>query len=527
MLLGVSASWGLMGTRMAVSFLVMPLFYHYLPKELLGVWLLFASLGAVFAVSDLGMATVTARALAWHQGKRSGQPAPVSLPSGLLDHRPEDLVATVSRAYLGLGLSVLVLAGSFGFLYLGTLNLDLEALAEARGAWCIYALGLAFVLAGSTPNYVLQGLGDVGLEAVGQTGALWIGLLAQWRWLVAGGSLSGLAIIFFLQAVGTRAVLWAVLRRRHPWLFQRRGHFRKALLRSLLGQSSGLFISSLCSLFIYQVNPVLIVSLLGSAALPDYSALIVLASMGMQLASAVPQALMPFAAQRSATGDAEGLRRLHRLSLKVSMGLQVTYTAVLLYGAPTWLSLWLGPGHFVGYPVLGLLCLFYLLEHQHVANATFAFSSGRWPFAPWSFAGGLLNTIFVYLGLKRFGLVGAAGGSVLAQLLTNNWYVVWYTLRRLGVGLVDYVNRVLAPLAGTALLLAALALGWRAWVGPWMALPGSWRSVPWAEAAPVLLGAVLLGLTAAVGTWYGSLEADERALFMVRLGRLLPGKQGT
>lgn len=521
MVLGVSASWGLMGTRMAVSFLVMPLFYRYLPKELLGVWLLFASLGAVFAVSDLGLATVTARSLAWYQGRRGAKGPGDGLLSG---YKPQDLLVTVSRAYLGLGLGVLLLAGSFGYLYLGTLGLAEAALSDARLAWGLYALGLALVLAASTPNYVLQGLGDLGLEAAAQSAALWLGLLAQWQWLSQGGSLSGLALIFLLQALATRALLWWLLRRRHAWLFRAQGHFSGSLLKGLLGQSGGLFISSLCGLLIYQVNPVLIVSVLGSAALPDYSALAVLVAMGMQLASAVPQALLPFATQRGASGDAEGLRRLHQLSLKVSLSLQLAYTAVLLLGAPLWVGLWLGPGHFAGYPVLVLLCLFYLLEHHHVSHANFTFSSGRWPFAPWSFAGGVLNAVLVYLGLKSYGLLGAAAGSVLAQLLTNNWYVPYYTLRCLGVRLRDYVRQVLLPLGTLVLVVAALALAWDRSVGPWV-LSGSLRSQPWSELGPAALGSTLLVLLVGAGAWGLVLSPQERLVFAERLKRFL-GSQG-
>ncbi len=522
MILGISASWALMGTRMAVSFLLMPLFYRYLPKELLGVWLLFASLGAIFAVSDLGLATVTARSLAWYQGQRSNKKTGDKKSAGVLRMTlPQDLIATVSRAYLALGACVLLLAGVFGYFYLGTLSLADPSLADARLAWTTYALGLAVVLAASTPNYVLQGLGDVGLEAIAQTVALWVGLFAQWQWLRGGGSLSGLALIFLIQALATRALLWALLRQRHAWLFKAPGHFSWGLLKGLLGQSGGLFISSLCGLLIYQINPVLIVSLLGSAALPDYGALVVLVATGMQLASAVPQALMPFATQRGAAGDAEGLRRMHRLSLKVSLSLQLAYTAVLLVGAPLWVGLWLGQGHFAGYPVLGLLCVFYLLEHHHVANATFTISTGRWPFAPWTFAGGVLNTCFVYVGLRHFGLVGAAGGSVLAQLLTNNWYTVWFTLRRLGVSVRGYVKQVMVPLATLGGATMALIFVWRQNVGPWPALEGGLRSQLFSELAPAAVGSVFLILFVGLAAWSFVLDSQERKVFVGRLGNFI------
>lgn len=518
MIFGVSASWVLMGTRMAVSFLLMPLLYHYVPAKLLGVWLLFASMGAVFAVSDLGLASATARALAWFQGRR-GQDgsAPSGVAAELLAHGPEDLIRTVARSYLALGLAVLLVVGGFGFYYLGTLDLVPAALGEARWAWALYAGGLAFVLAGSTPNYVLQGLGDVGLEALAQALALWIGLLAQWLWLRSGGALLGLGAVFLLQAMATRALLWALLRKRHAWLFTKPGHYQPKIIRALLAQGFGLFISGLCGLFIFQVTPMLIASALGAEAVPDYNVLVVLAATGMQLAGALPSALMPFASARSAAGDLDGLRRLHSLAIKVGVGLQLCYVAVLLSAAPHWVGLWVGAGHFLGYPILSLLCVFFVLEQHHVANSVFTFSSGQWPFAPWSLAGGLLNTLLVYLALPRLGLLGAALGGVIAQGLTNNWYVVYYTLRRLGIGLGDYVRRVLFPLAGLALGLGLLAWAWQH-VGPWP-LQGTLRAEPLALLLPAFAGAGLLALGGVLGVWGGVLTASERRIFSDRLAR--------
>lgn len=504
MVLGVSASWLLMGSRMAVSFLLMPLLYRYVPPKLLGVWLSFASLGAIFAVSDLGLASATARALAWARGQREGGSGADA--GALLAHGPEDLIRTVARGYLGLGLLVLLLAGGFGLHYLGGLGLAPAELAEARWAWALYALGLAFVLAASTPNYVLQGMGDLGLEAGAQAAALWGGLLLQWLWLRSGGGLLGLGAVFLAQALATRTLLWLLLRRRHAWLFEKPGRYRPELLKALLGQSLGLFISGLCGLFIYQATPLLIVWRLGSESLPDYNALVVLAATGMQLAGAVPSALMPFASAYSAAGNADGLRRLHRLAMKVGLSLQLSYCAVLLAGAPGWLQLWLGPGHFLGDGILLVLCLFYLLEQHHVANAVFTFSSGRWPFAPWSFAAGLLNTAFVWFALPQWGLLGAAAGGLAAQALTNNWYVVVYTLKRLGVGLGDYGREVLLPLLGLAVALGLGAALWRGLVGP---------------LALALGGAVALGALGAGAAWRWVLAAAERELFLDRLGRML------
>ena len=225
-LFGLSGTWLLTGARILNGMAAMPLYSKFLQPSTLGAWLLFASLGGFLLFADLGLAVVFSRAMAWHQGLRleKGKGA-TDLPPALTSASPQDLLVTVQRAYLLLGLMVFSLGGVVGWFYLGSLELAGTELLQVRQAWLLYAAGVGFVLAASTPNYALQGLGDLGVESSVQALAFGLALAATAWVLFDGGGVRSLAVVFLVQQSVVRLALALLLRQRHPWLFEARGRW--------------------------------------------------------------------------------------------------------------------------------------------------------------------------------------------------------------------------------------------------------------------------------------------------------------
>jgi len=57
-----------------------------------------------------------------------------------------------------------------------------------------------------------------------------------------------------------------------------------------------------------------------------------------------------------------------------------------------------------------------------------------------SIISGGINLMLTFIGVKWLGLLGVALGTMIAQMLTNNWYAVVKTLRILKLGFWKYVK---------------------------------------------------------------------------------------
>ena len=91
------------------------------------------------------------------------------------------------------------------------------------------------------------------------------------------------------------------------------------------------------------------------------------------------------------------------------------------------------------------------LEVHHVSHASMVMASGKIPFALTALVAGALNIIFSIIFVHKIGLIGIALGTLLAQLLTNNWYAVYVNLNMLGVKLTNYLRYILVRLILIAL----------------------------------------------------------------------------
>jgi hypothetical protein len=78
-------------------------------------------------------------------------------------------------------------------------------------------------------------------------------------------------------------------------------------------------------------------------------------------------------------------------------------------------------------------------------------------YAPWSFA--QVFSIYLHLVLiKPLGFYGVAMGTMLAQMLTSNWYAVYRPLVRLKLNFSRYLRTVVSSIVGYGPCWAVLGL---------------------------------------------------------------------
>ena len=120
-------------------------------------------------------------------------------------------------------------------------------------------------------------------------------------------------------------------------------------------------------------------------------------------------------------------------------------------------NLWLGPNHFIGFGAVWVLLTMMLLEAHHLAVATATMATGKIVFVVPALLAGVINIVVSVFLAHRLGVVGVALGTLLAQLVTNNWYVPFYVLRQFHTSWRDHFRGVLAPVL--LLLVTSLSAG--------------------------------------------------------------------
>jgi O-antigen/teichoic acid export membrane protein len=455
-----------------LQFVLVPVLFRCLPKEELGVWMLLAQTSALLLILDFGLSFVLTRRIALAKGKSGSDPESV-----LTDESRRDiatLVATGRRLFLLLALATFFISLLSGFIYLRHLNLTVS-LPVVWISWAVLCLSQAFGVWSQTWNCLLNGVGYVGWDSVINSGVQAVTQLAQIAAILLGAGLITLAVSTALGLFAQRYLLLGFARQRRPELFSIRGRFDSALMRDMISPSLRAWATGLGSLIILHTDQFFIAGLSGVTQIPAYRAAYLVFVNINSLAVTFAGASAVFISHLWQAGELDGIHRLVVRNLRLGLGLMAAAGACVLLLGPRLFDLYLGPGNFIGYPILGIFFVLMFLEAQSYAITLGSRATEDEAFAFWAIGGAVLKLALAAVLGVRYGLVGIAASTLLAQLATNHWYMVYRGLGRLRIGLASYFTSVLLPVAALLVvvtLAVGLPLAFNLFAGDWQAVVG-------------------------------------------------------
>ena len=129
---------------MSSNIIVVPFIIYYLSGEMLGLWYVFVSIGAIATLSDFGFAPTFARNITycWSGAKRIQKIGAEYFENSEPDFSlMNNILNTCRRIYMFISIGVLVLMLTIGSLYIYKITKDIEGYAHYY-AWIIYTLSV-------------------------------------------------------------------------------------------------------------------------------------------------------------------------------------------------------------------------------------------------------------------------------------------------------------------------------------------------------------------------------------------------
>lgn len=468
---GVLSGGGLTAITTIVSIIQLRLILEFLPTDIAGMWLLFLSVGAYIAFLDFGISPTLSREISFLLGASDGV-------GKSHEQQVADLLATCLRMFLVLACVAIVFGAILMEVYLWS-QPQIEHAGTVKWAWLIFLAGASINIIGGAAFAALYGLGDVATERIIRSITLLCGLGLSYLSLYFGYGIIGLAVSWVLQNLIARLIaIWA-LYAYHPWLAHVKGRAKKVLFLKIAGPSFKWAAMGFGAILILQTDNIIIATMLGPAFIPQYEAVAKIAVALMTLSLLIVNSSTPFLSKAYAAGQHEQVNVMLLKNVRLAMfAMAVLVPFMALFGGEV-VDIWLGPGNFVGNYVLWTMLTMVFLEVHHVALATATMATGRIAFMWIALGAGVLNILLSLLLVQRLGLWGVALGTMIAQMLTNNWYAPYLTLKHFAVSFRVYLSKVVLPVmalflsclifdagikalldrAGVALLVALLASG--------------------------------------------------------------------
>ena len=282
----------------------------------------------------------------------------------------------------------------------------------------------------------------------------------------------------------------------------------KEIRQALVSFSAYAYLSKLASTLHQHGDKLIIGAIGGPVAVTLYTVPITLAGRVLGMTSRLASVIFPHVSVLAATSRLDELRPTYMGAIRHITYINFVVCAVMVLAGDSFLRRWVG-GEFLadGYPVL-ILMAFALLASSLTNIPSLVNDALGHPRVSgvFSLIHGISGLAFVYIGMKIFGIVGAAASHLLTASLSSVAFLVYVHGRTVPIGLVEILKDCGPPLFGGLILMGVLL------VLKWL--------VPSGLIATSIITIFGLIIFLAIG-WRYTLGPDERLKILAILKNLL------
>jgi O-antigen/teichoic acid export membrane protein len=421
-----------------VGFFLMPFLIHALGDRRYGMWALIGSITSYYALLDLGLTSAVNRFLtrAIARGEETDANA---------------VIVTVLAIFGGIGLTVL-LVSTLVALGAGWLLEDPAEIAVFRQVVVILGADVALAFPFAVFNGLLVAHYRFDIVSATQLLALFARTVLIVYFMGRGHSIVALAIITLAVSLASRLALAAAAWRLFPWLQLRRAHFRAAQARALFGYGKYAFVAAAADRIRFQIDTVVVASLLGVALVTHYAIAARVTQLFMELMIRALGVVSPVFMRVDASGDQEEMRRTFLLATRVSTLAAVTVAGAIVILGERLIELWIGEGYLDAHGPLVILVVALTFDLMQMPSVSFLYASARHNLYAYLNAGEALGNLGLSILLvQQYGMIGVSLGTAIPLLVTRLMLQPRHVCRALAFDLRTYYLEL-----GRAAVLAIL-----------------------------------------------------------------------
>lgn len=426
-------AWSYIGTFMSLAsnVILLPFIIYFLDEDMLGLWYIFTSLGAVATLFDFGFSVTFARNITYCWSgvstlkKECVEFAQNNEPDYVL---MKNIIVTCKRIYLLIASVVLLVLATGGSAYIVYVARGVQG-HKYLIAWGLYIVATFLNLYYGYYASFLRGIG-----AVGQANQNTVIARAIQIVITIGCLFAGMGIIGACAAYLAYGHVFRILGKRKFYRYMNIGERLKEIeTKTSAAEMKSLFFTvwhnawregliSLCNYCCNQISIIICSLYLSLAETGVYSLGIQVASAIAAVASALYSAYQPALQASYVTQDKEKTRDIMSLVVVLYIGLFIIgMVGVIVVGLP--LLRMIQPTAVVSIGILvGLSVYQFLLQFRNCYTSYFS-CTNRLPYVSAFVTSAILcvGLSFLFIGPLNLGIVGLIVAQIASQLVYNVW----------------------------------------------------------------------------------------------------------
>ncbi len=472
------------------SFLLMPFIVHHLGDRVYGFWSLATAFIGYYNLLDLGLSSAISQYMCIALGQKDFAECRVVFNTAL---RLQLMIGGAALA----ATSVLVAITPLFCHQPADVPLFREVIAilgvnaalgfPARVFWAALEAELRFD--------IQSWLANLGL-------VLRTGLVVAAIW--SGGGLLALAWTTLIVTIPLTALQIWFATRQAPWTRIDSSFVMAKRIKSFFSYSVYSFLAYIADVVRFQLDPLIIATMVGLAAVTHYKVAGILAQYYLQIVFASVGMMLPVFSRLHGEGNRARLDELFFFGTKLSCCVSILICSGLIgWGRPL-IVRWIGPSYLDGYLPLVVLSLAVLVDVSQRSSADLLFATFNQKFYAWiNGAEAILNLGFSLALARPYGILGVAMGTFIGAFAVRLVLQPWWVCKVSGINYRTYMR-----FAGGTFLkcacLAAAAVAMSAW--------GLRPNYFWLACSALSATAVY-----AAGSWFTVFNHEERQWFLAAI----------
>lgn len=435
----ILSNWGSFAIGAIIQFMMMPFLVRHLGDTQYGIWVLIMSFTGFLGLFDFGISGSVVKYVAEFKAKED-------------EEQLNRVCSSAFFLFVSAGIAVFLIAIVLALKFVHNFKIPAEELASAR--WVTIIIGLQIGL--SLPLGFFTGFMR-GIQRYDHVALISLALLIVRSAVLVILVLMGYRLVAIAITHLASTVVAGAVRALYVFSGNRRLKLKPAFLNretlAMVGRYSFL-------LFIYYLANRAIFSI-GNLAIGYYltAAFITIYSIPSRLVDELRVVIMstgvfqPAVSHLNAQGRMDVVHKVLISGTKYSMMVVLPIAAAYIAIGDNFINLWIGPRYgAAGYPVLVILTLAITADvTQYASTQILQGISRHGSLAYITIVQAAANLVLSIFLVRRYGIAGAAVGTLIPMVCANLIFIPWYTCRQLDLPLARFFREgILVPIVPAA-----------------------------------------------------------------------------
>ena len=402
----IASNWLLMLINVGVTYIILPFNLRMLGQEQYGVWLLVTSMTGYLGLLLLGIPMASVRYITRYVTEKNYD-------------EMNAMIANCAALYLTVGFVSLVVGSSLIFVFRQFYTIPTSLVWPAQIAFLCVVLNISIGFFSQLPYGIMAAHHDfvarnLVLSATALTKLALIILFVKYF-----PSLVYLALAQICATLVDAAIIWTVVKRRHPQVHLQLSRFHISVIKKIFSFSVFVLVLQIGNQLSFQTDSLVIGKRLQISMIPFYAVANSLTTYTIDFVVGIGAVVMPMATRLQTENKVEELQRIFLRWSKIAFSLAVLSTVCIMVLGPPFIARWMGPT-FEGPSgtVLRILVfsnLFFLPIRGVALPVLMGLGEASRP-TLFFLAAGILNLILSVVWVRPWGLAGVAWGTAIPNI---------------------------------------------------------------------------------------------------------------